>query len=242
MVEKELVDREEIEKILESRRDFVKQRLNANRTYGSFKAKKIRYLGPHFSSKPPDPNATSLEIEKKIAKVRREIKEFGRRTVPEARLKPYNWRVFTWGVPGSSIALSVVQEGMRFVFAKEGPAPPVREVSEMRELKGNALLIQLSDCLKWLKLGRFTGPWPADTRVINGKCILLANTFCVPKPPKDDGTPQWRSILDGSFLSPHFEHTAVLYPRHKEIAALLTRINFAWKADIKGGYKNFLRA
>ena len=77
---------------------------------------------------------------------------------------------------------------MRFVFP--GKKPPRRKASDVKVLKGQALLYQLEDCLKWVKLGKFIGPFPEGVVTYRGNPIYYANTFVVPKPPKSDGTPQ----------------------------------------------------
>ena len=77
---------------------------------------------------------------------------------------------------------------MRFVFP--GQQPPRRKASQVRKLSGGALLVQLEDCLKWMRAGKIIGPFPEGVVKYKGKDIFYANTFCVPKPPKEDGTPQ----------------------------------------------------
>ena len=128
---------------------------------------------------------------------------------------------------------------MRFVFP--GKKPPRHKASQVRVLRGQALLTQLKDCLKWLRLGKFAGPLPEGVTSYKGKTIFYANTFTVLKPATDDGTPQWKGILDGSFITPFFGHKTVRYVRYKEIARMLQKVRWAWKADIKGGYKNSIR-
>ena len=183
-----LLELTELGKILTSRKAFDAKTEEEKNNVGTFKIKKIRYLGPHLSGPKNDPNATDAATEARLAQVRAEIARLKPVTHPETDIKPDNWKCFLMGVPFTGIALAVVQHGMRFVFAKEIPKP--KKACQMHELKGRALLVQLEDCLKWMRLKKFCGPFPLSKKTFNGETILLANTFCIPKPPKEDGTPQ----------------------------------------------------
>ena len=92
-----------------------------------------------------------------------------------------------------------------------------------------------------MKLKKFM-KWPMSVDNFNGFKFLYMNTFMVAKPPKDDGSAQWRSVVDGSPRSEFMPDTAVLYVKHREVVEIMNRMSWAFKCDIKGSFKNVLRA
>ena len=235
-----LLPTKDLEDITKSKKDFEKAVENGKVKVGSFKIKKNRFLGKGISKEAPDPNQTSPKIEAELAELREKISRLGVNHVAKNELDPKMWNAFVFDVPGTCVCRAVITNGMTLVF--EGDLPEPRDVRTLGTLKGAALLAMLKEVHKWLERKKFIGPYPLSMREIDGKPFRFDNTFCVSKPPGEDGEIRWRSIIDGSVYSDYFKHTAVKYPKHKEIVRMFARLNYAWKTDIAGGYKNVIRS
>jgi len=235
-----LLPTKDIEEIVKSKTDFDQSVKNNTHKVGNFKIKKNRFLGKRISKNIPDPNATSPEIEAELAILRKKISQLGVNHEAKNELDPKMWEAFVFDVPGNEICRAVITNGMTFVF--EGDLPKPRDPRTLGTLKGAALLAMLKECYKWLKAKKFIGPYPESMTEIDGKPFRFDNTFCVPKPPGENGEIRWRSIIDGSIYSDYFKHTSVKSPKHRAIVKIFARINYAWKTDIAGGYKNVIRS
>ena len=153
----------------------------------------------------------------------------------KSNLRPTFLSILSMFIVGLSYASDMVSNGATYHFWSK---PPCFGPNEFPHLENEELTTVLNDAIKWVKKGKFLGPFSRDTTHFNGQPLHFLRGFCIKKDPFIlDGVKQYRGLINGSPFSPYFYLYYDSFWTKADFMTALYKQQFMWKLDLLHGFK-----